>query len=303
MKEPEKGIMDGIRRFIETDNHIAVDVGGLRRDTIPVRVKKPHFSEAFPEAVFREGADELTLRAGEVGTQRAFINTDHTEFERWGPPLVDTDCHAFCQTIYKGIEGDEWEELYYDHRELSQAAGAKKPCESQNAKALWAMKAAWDRSEEYSDPVRKEDILDRTKNPPGFVGRTSQRPDCGPGKSFGMLGESLQRLAFGLTVCCCQPLSSQWLAASLAQRFCKRCGMGPVGKASGLAWTRETCCVFAHTIQQLKKVLGKYGPHSELFFFLIRKEPAALTQAVPFKPVVFAEKLKACALIGLHSRR
>ena len=33
-------------------------------------------------------------------------------------------------------------------------------------------------------------------------------------------------------------------------------------------------------------VLGKYGPHSELFFFLIRKEPVALTQAVPFKPFV-----------------
>ena len=47
-------------------------------------------------------------------------------------------------------------------------------------------------------------------------------------------------------------------------------------------------------------VPGKYGPHSELFFFLIRKEPVALTKAVPFKPFVSAETLKACALIGLH---
>ena len=44
----------------------------------------------------------------------------------------------------------------------------------------------------------------------------------------------------------------------------------------------------------------KYGPHSELFFFLIRKELVALTKAVPFKPVVSAEALRACALIGLH---
>ena len=45
--------------------------------------KKQQFIEAFPEAVIREGADELTLRADEVGTQRAFINTEHIEFERW----------------------------------------------------------------------------------------------------------------------------------------------------------------------------------------------------------------------------
>ena len=71
--------MEGLRRFIEADNHSAVDVGGLRRGTVSVDVKKPQFSEAFPEAVIREGADELTLRADEVGTQRAFTNTKHIE--------------------------------------------------------------------------------------------------------------------------------------------------------------------------------------------------------------------------------
>ena len=91
-----------------------------------VQVKKPQYSEAFPEAVIREGADELTLRADEAGTQRAFMNTKHYELERWGPPLVDANWHAFCQTIFKGIEGEEWEELSYHHRELSQAAGVKK---------------------------------------------------------------------------------------------------------------------------------------------------------------------------------
>ena len=82
--------------------------------------KKPHFSEAFPEATIREGADELTLRAG-----GAFINTEHIELKRWRPPLVDTHWHAFCQSIDKGIEGKEWDELYYHHREMSQATGAK----------------------------------------------------------------------------------------------------------------------------------------------------------------------------------
>ena len=58
----------------------------------------------FPEAVIREGDDELTLRADEVITQRAFIDTKHIELERWGPPPVDADWHAFCQTIYKKMK-------------------------------------------------------------------------------------------------------------------------------------------------------------------------------------------------------
>ena len=46
-----KGIMDGPRNFIEVDNHSAVDVGGLRRGTKSIQLKKPQCSEAFPEAV------------------------------------------------------------------------------------------------------------------------------------------------------------------------------------------------------------------------------------------------------------
>ena len=61
----------------------------------------------------------------------------------------DADCHAFCQTIHKRIEGGEWEEPVLSFREKSKAAGAKKPSESQKAKALWAMKAVRDRSEEF----------------------------------------------------------------------------------------------------------------------------------------------------------
>ena len=44
----------------------------------------------------------------------------------------------------------------------------------------------------------------------------------------------------------------------------------------------------------------KSGPHSKLFFFLIRKETGTLTVPVEFKPFVPAETLRACALIGLH---
>ena len=98
----------------------------MRQGTRPVHVQKPNFSEAFPEAVIREGADGSTLRADEVGTLRAFINTDHIEFERWGPPLVDADWHAFCQAIYKGIEGDEWGRVVLSQQKEEQGNRSQK---------------------------------------------------------------------------------------------------------------------------------------------------------------------------------
>ena len=52
-------------------------------------MKKPQFSEAFPEAVVRKGADGLTFRDEEVGSLRTFIDTKHVQLERWRPPLVD----------------------------------------------------------------------------------------------------------------------------------------------------------------------------------------------------------------------
>ena len=42
----------------------------------------------------------------------------------------------FCQAIYKGVEGNEWEELYEHCKEMSKAAGVRKPIESQKARAV-----------------------------------------------------------------------------------------------------------------------------------------------------------------------
>ena len=113
--------------------------------------------------IVRESLDELTLRAEEVGTSKALINVNHIEPERWGPLLVDADWYAFCQALYKGIEGEDWEEMYDSHKIMSRAVGVKKPHEAQEAKALWAMKAAKDRKEEFYDPAREEDISRRNK--------------------------------------------------------------------------------------------------------------------------------------------
>ena len=75
--------------------------------------------------------------------------------------MVDADWYAFCQAIYKGTGVSEWEDLYHHHREMSKAAGAKKPSESHKANALRAMKAAKDRRDEFNESARKDNILGR----------------------------------------------------------------------------------------------------------------------------------------------
>ena len=146
----------------------------------------------------------------------------------------------------------------------------------------------------FYDPVRKE----HNKNPSGIVGRASQRPDCGPGKSVGMLGKSLPGLTFGFTVCRGQSLSSQWLAASLAQKLCKKCGKDLLGRHLAFSGLMG-CCGFAHNVKPLE-CSGEVWAAWRALFFLIKKEPFALTETVEFKPHVSAETLNACALIGLH---
>ena len=146
--------MEGLRNFIKVDNHCALDVrhlyGGMR--SFEVRGTK-----------LEEGSPEATLRTEEVGSQKACINVDHIAEDRWRPPLVDADWHAFCQAIYKGIESSEWEELNDYYKEMRKAAGVKKPNESQKARALWMMMSARDSGEDFYDPERKDNILGRNK--------------------------------------------------------------------------------------------------------------------------------------------
>ena len=78
-----------------------------------------------------EGPEELTLRAEEVGSPKAYINVGHIAEDKRTPPLVAADCSAFCQAIYKGIVASEWEELDEHKKEMSNAAGVRKPNESQ----------------------------------------------------------------------------------------------------------------------------------------------------------------------------
>ena len=69
------------------------------------KVRRPEVPEGCPEVTVRESPDELTLRAEEVGTLKRYINVDHMEKREMRSPLVDFDWYAFCQALYKVVEG------------------------------------------------------------------------------------------------------------------------------------------------------------------------------------------------------
>ena len=108
----------------------------------------PKVPEGGSDVAIRESPVELSLRAEEVNTSKAYIDVNHIESERWSPPLVNADWYAFYQALYKGIEGEDWEEMYDSYKVMSRAVGVKKPQGAKKAKALRAMTAAKDSKEE-----------------------------------------------------------------------------------------------------------------------------------------------------------
>ena len=67
--------------------------------------------------------------------------------------------------------------------------------------------------------------------------------------------------------------------------------------------------VSLRTASMVWNVPGKYGPHGELFFFLIQEEPATMPGSATFSPFLnadirtsyfSADVLDNCALIALH---
>ena len=60
-----------------------------------------------------------------MNTLKAYIDVNHIEPERCCPPLVDADWYGFCQALYKGIEGKDWEEMYDSYKAMSKALVVK----------------------------------------------------------------------------------------------------------------------------------------------------------------------------------
>ena len=91
----------------------------------------------MPEAAVRKGTEVLTLRRGEEGTLRIFIDTTNVVHGGWRPPLVHEDWHAICQAVYRGTEGDEWVKPYSKNVEKGKAVNPFQPSTSRKAKTLW----------------------------------------------------------------------------------------------------------------------------------------------------------------------
>ena len=87
-KGSRKGLTDGLRDFIRVDNHRALDVGELHRGTGTFEVREPKAPEGGSDVIVRESPDELTLRAEEVHTSKAYMDVNHIKPKRWSPPLV-----------------------------------------------------------------------------------------------------------------------------------------------------------------------------------------------------------------------
>ena len=91
----------------------------------------------------------------------------------------------------------------------------------------------------------------QNKNSPGFVGSTSQRLECGPGRSVGMLGQSILGLAFGSYRVVASRGGCNGLQFCGCQDFAKYVGRALLGKRLGLPGPMGRCA-FAHVIQLLE---------------------------------------------------
>ena len=69
----------------------------------------------------------------------------------------------FCQALYKGIEGEDWGELYDAYKEMSRAVGGQEAAGGSESKSPLKMKAAKDAGEEYYDPTRDDNIWGRNE--------------------------------------------------------------------------------------------------------------------------------------------
>ena len=135
-------MVDELTRFIKVDNREPMNIGDVEKDSVVLPIVEPKFSVDRPEAATREEAGEFALRRGDEGGLRTFTDTTNVGDNRWGPPLVDEDWHGICQAILKGIEGEEWEQLYYEHVEKCKAVNLRQPSASRKDKTQWKIREA-----------------------------------------------------------------------------------------------------------------------------------------------------------------
>ena len=79
------------------------------------------------------------------------------------PPVVYEEWHAIFQAIFQGVEGPEWETIYYKCGELRKAAKCKKSGEHKKTKALWSLKEAKDKGIDCFDLGSVQKIQTRSQ--------------------------------------------------------------------------------------------------------------------------------------------
>ena len=163
------------------------------------------------------------------------------------------------------------------------------------AKALWALKAAKDRSEELYDPARKDNILGRTKT--RLTSKTQTLPWK---KAFKVLGASPLGTGLWFEASCGKSCGLRWPAVVYVPRFYKRCGKGPFWEGVW-PYLHPWDSVHLRTASVYWNVPGKYGPLGELLFLPYQEGAGGGFERRAVESLcVSAETRKACALIGLH---
>ena len=85
--------------------------------------------------------------------------------------------------MYQGPSKDKTgETMYYYYTEFTRRLGTKKPGESHEARALWAMKAAKNKEEQFYDTTHQKDIQGRPQTRLGLWEETPKRSGGSPGE-------------------------------------------------------------------------------------------------------------------------
>ena len=134
----------------------------------------------------------------------------------------------------KGIEGEDWGDVYEAYKEMSRAVEVKKPQETQKAKAL-----AKEAGEVYYDPTREDIRKGRSRHKISIFGRAPQRSNCCVGQCPEVRGRSVLEVSARVLWGRC---FLQWLLLASSEV----CGKSRFGRAFGLTWFRWIVCVCAY---------------------------------------------------------
>ena len=138
------------KKFVTMDKHEAVKVGDLEKTQESRPVVKPKFTTDFPEAVVREGANELTPEEG---------ITNET---------VDGGCRQLTRTgtlsvmpVFKESKDQSGQPCIVDTRTCMKQDEGKKSGENKKADVLWALKEATNRGVDFYDASHEKEIKTR----------------------------------------------------------------------------------------------------------------------------------------------